>query len=220
MAIDIPAMNIPLPARRALLIGILLVTLGTVCDAPKQSLAHEGATGVVKERMEAMKAIGAAMKRIAAMMRGLQDYDAVAVADAARTIEAHGGDAMTDLFPQGSAHDPSEARPVIWEDWDRFKALAQDLVLYSRALAEAAGNSQGTMGSNRPHGGPMGPGAHHTSQNPDASDEAGQQFAVVPPGTAVPMSDADALKEMPPQMAFMQLTRTCAACHRDFRVKK
>ena len=209
-----------LPARRTSLIGIFLLTLGIVCDTPIPLQAHEGATGVVKQRMEAMKTIGAAMKRIATMMRGLQDYDATAVAEAARTVEAHGGDAMTALFPEGSAHEPSQARPIIWEDWNRFKALAQDLVRYSRALAEASGNGQGMMGRNRPQGGPMGPGAHHMSQNPDASDEAGQQLAVVPPRMGMPMSDSDALKQMPPQMAFKQLTQTCAACHRDFRVKK
>lgn len=209
-----------LTARRALLVGSFVLTFGIVCDTPTALRAHEGATGVVKERMEAMKTIGAAMKRIAAMLRGLQDYDAAAVAEAARAIEAHGGDAMTALFPEGSAHEPSEARPVIWKDWEQFKALAQDLAVYSRALAAAAGNERGTMEGQHLRALPPGAVPEEWFQTPDPSGGEGQQVA----GSSLPTSDAvtdfDALKRMPPQMAFLQLTRTCAGCHRDFRVKK
>ena len=218
---SLAAVRVLLPARRAFLLGILLLTLGVVADAPHPLLAHGGATGVVKERMEVMKTIGAAMKRIAAMMHGKQDYDAAAVRDAARTIEALGGDTMTDLFPEGSALEPSEARPVIWEDWNRFQALARDLVLNSRALAEASGNGQDLMGNNRRHGGNRSQGGTHTSQDAVSSDGPNQQPAEVPLFTSNPVSDADASKPMPPpQMAFMRLTRTCAACHEEFRIKK
>lgn len=55
------------------------------------ALAHGGASGVVKERMEAM---GDAMKELSAIMRGQRDYDAESVRALASTIESHGGDAL------------------------------------------------------------------------------------------------------------------------------
>lgn len=220
MAMEKLGVGISIPARWGSSLGIFLLTLFILSSVPSLLPAHEGATGVVKERMEAMKAIGAATKRIAAMMRGQQDYDAATVAEAAGTIGAHGGDAMTALFPKGSMHEPSQARPVIWEDWDRFRALARDLVLYSDALADAAGNEQGMMGNDRRYEESMGLGGPKMSQNPDAGLGPVEQLGEARPRSSGPMMPAEAVKQMPPQMAFMQLTRVCAACHEDFRIKK
>ena len=53
--------------------------------------AHGGATGIVRERMEAMEALGDAVKTLAAMMSGETDYDAATVRDKAGTIREHAG---------------------------------------------------------------------------------------------------------------------------------
>lgn len=116
----------------------------TVWSFMAPSDAHEGATGIVAERMEAMKSLGDAMKGLAAMHRGTAPYDPAAVREAAEAIGRHGGEHMTALFPPGSLHHPSEALPEIWEDWERFGALAEDLRVSAAALAEAAGREAAT----------------------------------------------------------------------------
>lgn len=108
--------------------------------------AHSGATGVVKERMDQMKAVAASMKTIGQMMKGETEYSAETVAEEARKIAAHGGETLTKVFPEGSLDHPSESLPTIWENWDRFEALAADLTFYAEGLAAAAGNERGAMG--------------------------------------------------------------------------
>lgn len=102
------------------------------------AFAHGGATGIVKERMEAMKALGASGKALAAMARNEAPFDPDAAATHAEVMAGHGGDSMTALFPEGSLKDPSEALPVIWDEWDRFAALADSLQDSAAALKSAA----------------------------------------------------------------------------------
>ncbi len=100
--------------------------------------AHEGATGIVKERMGAMKSLGDAMKRLTAIMKGEAPYDSYAVVRNADFLVRHGGDAMTRMFPVGSNPHPSEALPTIWEEWPKFENLAQDLTRKASALRTVA----------------------------------------------------------------------------------
>ena len=104
--------------------------------------AHSGASGVVKERMELMKDIAEQMKQIGAMIKGEAAFDAAAVRSAADTVAAHAG-AMPELFPEGSTDAPSEALPVIWQDWEAFRGLAADLEDSAGALSEAAAAASG-----------------------------------------------------------------------------
>jgi cytochrome c556 len=103
-------------------------------------LAHEGATGIVKERMDSMKVMGDASKAIVDMIRGKTTYSDEAVAEYAATINQH-SKYITDHYPPGSLQDVSEALPVIWERWDEFEKLAQQLESSSAALIETAQNS-------------------------------------------------------------------------------
>lgn len=105
------------------------------------ALAHTGATGVVKERMEAMKAIGASMKAIATMIKGAAPYDAAKAAAAGEAIARHAG-AIPDLFPEGSSGAPSEALPLIWTDWPDFLSATAALEERALDLAAAAGTAQ------------------------------------------------------------------------------
>lgn len=99
------------------------------------SVAHDGATGIVKERMEAMKDISSRMKSIAKMIKGEEPLNAARLSLMATEIENHGGEAMIAKFPKGSIHGPSEAVPAIWEDWNEFQKLAFELSRKSKALA-------------------------------------------------------------------------------------
>ena len=88
------------------------------------AFAHVGATRTVKERMDAMLAMGKAVKAVAPMMQGETPYDAETVRDAARLFQQHAGENMTKLFPEGTGGMPSEAKDEVWTEWDRFAALA------------------------------------------------------------------------------------------------
>lgn len=100
--------------------------------------AHDGATGVVKERMELMKALGGEMKKLAAMFKGDTPYDAAAVAATARRIEDHSGGHLLEMFPEGSAGGPSEAADNIWRHWPEFEARADELGTQASALTAVA----------------------------------------------------------------------------------
>lgn len=121
----------------------VLVASAAILVTGAAAFAHSGATGVVKDRMEQMKAVAASMKVIGGMIKGAAPYDAATVKAEAAKIASHGGEALTRLFPEGSIKHPSEARPEIWSDWDRFSAISDDLARYAAALSDGAGNQRG-----------------------------------------------------------------------------
>ena len=91
------------------------------------AVAHEGATGVVKERMDHMKEIGQQVKIMVPMMKGTLPYDPEQVAKSAAIIEGNSGETFTALFPEGSNEKPSEALSDIWDNWSKFTDLANEL---------------------------------------------------------------------------------------------
>ena len=113
-------------------------------------LAHKGATGVVKERMDQMGEIAKSMKAMGAMFKGAAPYDADTVAELSRKIAGFGGERLTAVFPEGSLRHPSEARPAVWSDWDRFTDLAAEMKAAADALAEGAGNERDTTAEKSP----------------------------------------------------------------------
>ena len=119
--------------RRALMVAAVgLTTLATL------ALAHEGATGVVKERMDLMGDQKKDMKLLNDMAKGKTPFDAAKATAAAADLETT-AKKISDLFPEGSTGHPSEALPAIWEEWDRFKGDAKDLEGSANALATALG---------------------------------------------------------------------------------
>ncbi|ASP23434.1 cytochrome c-556 (plasmid) [Antarctobacter heliothermus] len=168
------------------------------------ALAHGGATGIVKERMEAMMAMGKAVKSVAPMMRGETAYDAEALRDAARTFQAHSGKALTEQFPKGSGGAPSETKDEVWQDWDRFTELADQLGIYARGLELAAANGLGK------HGG-MGAGAMMGG----SSMMGGGSMM----GGTDGMMSAEDIGAMPADAAFNMTTQVCSACHARFRAE-
>ena len=96
-----------------LLTTCVLLCLSTV------SFAHEGAEGVVKERMDRFKENKEAMK----VIKGSLASDTAVIAKKASKIEAWAKE-MVNFFPEGSTQPPSEALPAIWKEFDRFTDLA------------------------------------------------------------------------------------------------
>jgi cytochrome c556 len=106
-------------------------------------IAHKGATGVVKMRMDRMEAMGAQMKLISAMVRGKKRFDGSKIAAASEKIADHGRKSGK-LFPKGSWKKPTQALPNVWKDWRGFMRSMNTMVRSATVLAEAgrAGNKK------------------------------------------------------------------------------
>lgn len=176
------------------------------------ALAHGGATGIVKERMDAMAVMGNSVKAVAPMMRREIDYDAEAVKLAAQVFAKHSGEAMTKLFPEGSGGGASEATPEVWSEWSKFEELAEQLGAYSNGLALAADNGLGTSMSGA--GAMMGSTG---SMMGTSSTDSMMGTSGMMGGTAAPMMD---FTSMTADMAFNMVAQTCASCHATFREKE
>ncbi len=168
--------------------------------------AHSGATGVVKERMEAMKSMGEAVKTLKPMMSGEAAYDADAVRKAARQIAAQSGHEMTALFPEGSDDAPSEVLPTVWSDRERFEYLADALEQAALGLEQAADNGL--------HAGQSGMMGGQSGMMGDQSGMMGQGGMM---GGQAGMMSADHLGQMPADGVFVMMTQVCSACHDRFR---
>ena len=110
-----------------------------VAGAASLVQAHSGATGVVKERMEMMKGMGDAMKAMGPMFKGEAPFDAAVVAEKAAHLAEH-AKKIPEMTPEGSMDHPSEALPIIWEDWDGYVESAEKLAEEGAALQEIASN--------------------------------------------------------------------------------
>ncbi len=115
--------------RRALILGFML-TAG-------YAAAHTGATGPVKERMDAMSAIADALKAIAPMATGKSEADPAVIEAHAATIIDHAGQ-IPDLFSEETPGGISEARAVIWRDWEDFTARAARMQAAAEGLRDMA----------------------------------------------------------------------------------
>lgn len=181
------------------------------------ALAHGGATGIVKERMDAMGAMSDVMKALTPMMRGEIEYDADAVRKGAAQIGDHAGATMTKLFPEGSGGEPSEARDEIWERWDEFQEVAERLELLASGLEQAAGN--GLM---------MSAGSDSATSSMMGTDKSGTAMmggngmmgSGMMMGAGDPMPPAEALAAMPADGVFNMVAQTCSSCHTKFRLEK
>jgi len=97
------------------------------------ALAHEGATGVVKERMDLMDTQKDAMKVIGEMAKGAVPFDAAKAAEAAGEIERTSKQ-IPELFPEGTGGHPSEAKPEVWTKWEEFTGDAKELETAAKDL--------------------------------------------------------------------------------------
>ena len=98
------------------------------------ALAHSGATGIVKERMDMFKKNQNNLKAIKSYI-GSEDYESIVkLADEIRDWAVK----MPEHFPEGSDEKPSEASPAIWTDFDGFKNAAMKNDAAAKHLIAAA----------------------------------------------------------------------------------
>lgn len=117
-------------SRYIVSIALTIATLGGLGSA----LAHSGATGIVKERMDMFKRSQKNLKAIKSHIRG-EDYGSIAkLADEIREWAVK----MPEYFPEGSNIKPSEASPKIWEDFSGFKRAAMKNETATKKLIAAA----------------------------------------------------------------------------------
>jgi cytochrome c556 len=93
---------------------------------------HSQATGVVKERMDAMAEMGKRMKAISKRVRSSEGLakvseDAAFIRDAATKL--------IPLFPAGSTQPPTEAASAVWRNFEDFKVRAKALEREAAKLA-------------------------------------------------------------------------------------
>ncbi|WP_281685101.1 c-type cytochrome [Thalassobaculum salexigens] len=122
--------------------GLCALFAAALVPAPSVQ-AHDGATGIVKERMDLMKALGDDVKRLARMFKGETSYDPEAISAVAARIERRSGGDMLELFPEGSSGHPSEAKQDIWRHWPEFEAKADELATRASVLAAVADAGKG-----------------------------------------------------------------------------
>ncbi|MDV7339785.1 cytochrome c [Terasakiella sp. A23] len=119
--------------RKTLVITALSASLFSLNSAQ----AHDGAMGVVKERMDLMKIIAKNTKAIAPIAMGSADMDLKAVETGAMAIQQAAKKVIL-KFPEGSISDVSEATPNIWTDWEKFVGQMRSLSEDAGGLAQLA----------------------------------------------------------------------------------
>lgn len=187
--------------------------------AGASALAHGGATGAVMERMMGMSAMRDVMAELAPVMQGTAPYNARAVQENAARIMAHSGGNMTRLFPEAGDNTASYVKPELWEQWDDFERMANELRLYAEGLATAAPNGlEAPAGTTAPN--PL--GAPVPEAEPPRLTVA-QLMGVEPRLDAVtaiaPTSSEGGVDFalMAADDVFEMVGQACSACHAQFR---
>ncbi len=110
-------------SSRFILFGICL--LGITLS----SIAHKGATGIIKQRMDVMSEMGDAMKLIGDMVKGKTAYDLDTIRQAVSQLSEH-APGIIEQFPdtqESQNFNMSEALPKIWESKPEFDEMARQL---------------------------------------------------------------------------------------------
>lgn len=125
--IDMKRPAITFRHRIAVIFTAALLVTGTAA-------AHEGATGVVAQRMDVMKQMGQHMKVLGHMLAGKTPFDQEAARRLAGTLHEHCEHVML-MFPPGSNDHHTEASSAVWTnrlEFDarmrRFDAAVEELV--------------------------------------------------------------------------------------------
>ncbi|MFN0262479.1 c-type cytochrome [Tepidamorphus sp. 3E244] len=99
--------------------------------------AHQGAKGVVKQRMDAMKDTSERMKSMRASIDRGKERNAESLAADAEQIAVHAAE-ISKMFPEGSTSEVSEAKPEIWQENAEFLDLADMMARRAARVAEMA----------------------------------------------------------------------------------
>jgi cytochrome c556 len=114
--------------------ALLATTMGTA------AFAADEPANIIKYRQAFMKANGAHITMVAAMVKDEVSWDDELVGHAHALHEQ--SQHLLRLFPEGTGKDETEVKsaalPVIWERWDEFQQAAESFEQESAKLVEAA----------------------------------------------------------------------------------
>ena len=190
------------------------------------ALAHNGATGVVLERMNGMTAMRDTVAELAPMMQGTIPYDTFIVSEGASVIAGHASETMLSLFPKDSLEGVTYAKPEIWSQWQDFATLAEELKTYADALAVAAPNG---LEPAAPPGDMAGMDHSAMAMEPEPQADRGFTMAElmgygekemetpVARGTLDPGMLTFDLTTLAADDLFARISATCSSCHAQFR---
>jgi cytochrome c556 len=106
------------------------------------TVAHDHATGVVRDRMEMMESMAKRMKAIRERIDRKGDLAAIkSDAEAIASQAPH----LVHLFPPGSTQKPTDAKSAIWQQWPDFERKANELEAESKKLMTANSDDYGVM---------------------------------------------------------------------------
>jgi len=121
--------------RKALtILGFVALSFAILVPARAADHAAQLPAGPIRDRHELMEGIGKNAKIIG---DALKAHNFGPVAEAAQKIQAD-APKIAALFPPGSTHAKSRAKPEIWQDWAKFEAGVKQLEANAGALAAAA----------------------------------------------------------------------------------
>ena len=95
--------------------------------------AHSVENPVVQKRMDLMKEIKSAIGVLGGMAKGTIAFDVVA-ATAAQTTLIEQSELVATTFEANETDPKSEALPSIWENWDTFVDMGDDLTFAAEGL--------------------------------------------------------------------------------------
>ena len=124
-----------IPRRRIAAISLAVLL------AAGAAAAHEGATGVVAQRMDAMKQMGRHMKALGTMLAGKTAFDRETAKRLAETMHEHCEHVMH-LFPVGSDGHHTEATRAVWDRRPEFDARMRSFDAAVEALVAAAASGE------------------------------------------------------------------------------
>jgi len=123
-------------ATGVVMLGVCLFARGSLAAEEHDAAAHEAKlpAGPIRDRHELMEGIGDHAKKIG---QAVKANDKKAVAPEADAI-ATAATKITGLFPPGSTHPESRAKPEIWQDWKKFEGGASRLQQDATELGKVA----------------------------------------------------------------------------------
>ncbi|WP_231471331.1 c-type cytochrome [Thioalkalivibrio sp. HK1] len=122
-------------ASIALIVGLVFGACGA--SAQERVAGDDEAEKVMEMRSQTMKGLGRSMRTLRDFARGRKDAEEAVMA--ASDIEKASTE-IPSLFPIGTGLDEfldSEAKEVIWEEWDAFTAASQQLTEKAAAMVAA-----------------------------------------------------------------------------------
>ncbi len=125
-----PRPVLPFRSRIAVIVTALILTAWAAA-------AHEGATGLVAQRVVAMKQMGPHRKALGAMLAGKTPFDRDAAERLTQTMHEHCEHEMH-MFPPGSDGHHTEATAAVWTNRPEFDARMRRFDAAIEALMTAA----------------------------------------------------------------------------------